>query len=95
MSKQFHTPGPWQVSGVRTKIGGEPVLNVGPDGTYIAMVLYGDGSMEQHRTAHADANLVAAAPDLLEALEFALEHVVVGGKAFRKMSAAIAKASPK
>lgn len=70
-----HTPGPWQVSGIRTRLGGEPVLTVGPDGYGIALVLYGNGSTEQHRAAHADARLIAAAPELLGELRRVTDHL--------------------
>ncbi len=69
-----HTPTPWSVSGMRIKFGGVPVLSIfGPDDTTHVLVLYGDGSTEQHRAAHADANLIVTAVNshdgLLEALE--------------------------
>jgi hypothetical protein len=63
-----HTPGPWQVSGVRYKwrdAHSDRLLDshqVGPDGNGIALVPYDPNS---HREAMADARLIAAAPDLL------------------------------
>jgi hypothetical protein len=67
MSAQ-HTPGPWRVSlAGRTKTRGIDILNVHelriascPEGTW----LYRD-----HETREANARLIAAAPDLLAALE--------------------------
>ncbi|KKL24024.1 hypothetical protein LCGC14_2419520 [marine sediment metagenome] len=69
-----HTPGPWTVSGIRHKIGGEPVLSIyAPNGKTYVYVLYGNGSRKQHTTAYADARLIAAAPELLDVLRDALE----------------------
>ena len=74
MTKQQHTPGPWQVAGVRhsgdLKIGRDTRLHmVGPDGDYLAAVFF------DMRTGRGlkDAHLIAAAPELLEALERATE----------------------
>jgi hypothetical protein len=86
-----HTPGPWQVSGVRIKvapkIGADTrLINVGPDGDHVAMVFF---DMDTGRGWN-DARLIAAAPDLLAALE-ALEHEY-GPTTLRMAAAAIAKA---
>lgn len=53
------TPGPWQTSGVRIKIDGEPYLTVGGDTEVWALVSYGNGSAEHHTRAHADQRLIA------------------------------------
>lgn len=68
-----HTPGPWQVEGVRhsgdLKIGHDTRLHmVGPDGDAVAAVFY---DMATGR-GYADARLIAAAPDMLAALDRAL-----------------------
>lgn len=63
-----HTPGPWQRSGVRVHLGVEDCLQVGPDGFAIAFLPIGARPMDQ-AGAIADANLIAAAPDLLRALK--------------------------
>lgn len=64
-----HTPGPWTVSGVRTRESGEPVLQIcAADGKCYAMVFYSDKTPAEHRAAYADARLIAAAPELLAAL---------------------------
>jgi hypothetical protein len=67
-----HTPGRWQVSGVRLtyapRIGRDTrLLQVGPDGDVLALVYF------DMRTARgqADARLIAAAPQLLEVAELA------------------------
>lgn len=68
-----HTPGPWHISSIRSKLGGEPVLSIhGPDDKIYAYVLYGDGGNEQHAAAYDDARLIAAAPALLEAATLAV-----------------------
>ncbi|HYI40028.1 MAG TPA: hypothetical protein VE053_06890 [Allosphingosinicella sp.] len=68
------TTGPWQVSGVRLsyapRIGVDTrLLQVGPDDDILALVFF------DMRTARgqSDAHLIAAAPDLAEALEIVLE----------------------
>ena len=65
--KNKHTPGPWQVSGGRNRpdIYGHMV---GPDGIGIACVAYSDRTNADHVASLADARLIAAAPDLLDAL---------------------------
>jgi hypothetical protein len=69
MSADF-TPGPWRVSCVRTRLGGEPVLQIqAADEKTYALVFYSDKTPEQHRASYADAFLIAAAPELYEALE--------------------------
>lgn len=61
MSEAKHTPGPWRVG----KGGPNMCPTVGTEkGLMVAMVAYGDGHPTQ-----ANARLIAAAPDLLEALE--------------------------
>ncbi len=65
MAESKHTPGPWQRSGVRQpspEYRGHPV---GPDGDPVVIVPYSD---EHHAECLANANLIAAAPDMLEAL---------------------------
>lgn len=64
-----HTPGPWQVSGIRERMAGEQWLTVGPDNYKIAYVIYSDKTPADHVQSHADARLIAAAPDMLAALE--------------------------
>ena len=61
------TPGPWQRSGVRRKLGNEDCIVVGPDSFAIAFLPIGRRPQEQ-AGAIADACLISAAPDLLVAL---------------------------
>ncbi len=66
-----HTPGPWRIEGYTRLIGGEVTGHTishgvnnyrdGPEG-YVCTT---------NGTSEADARLIAAAPDLLEALQFA------------------------
>ena len=64
-----HTPGPWQTSGVRIKMDGEPFLQVdAPNGPgIVAYIPYSDRRLVDHYQSHADQRLIAAAPDLLAA----------------------------
>ena len=91
MSK--HTKGPWQVSGIRQRMDGEQWHVVGPDDTgWIAAVIYSDFTPELHHQSLADARLIAAAPDLLEALKEVVAISDREHKAWDKARAAIAKA---
>jgi len=88
MSTQ-HTPGPWWHSGL--EVGTVPMM----------MVKVAKVSGANHQEAQANARLIAAAPDLLEALKDALLHVGNQGDVGvdewiaceRKALAAIAKAT--
>ena len=67
--KPQHTPAPWGVSKHAT-----------PDYAPQYGIYAGDGSASDHvivrgDNAQADAALIAAAPDLLEALQELLEHI--------------------
>jgi hypothetical protein len=65
MSEAKHTPGPWRVG----KGGPNGCPTVGTEkGLMVAMVSHGNSHPTQ-----ANARLIAAAPDLLEALEWALD----------------------
>lgn len=87
-----HTPGPWQVSGVRARsleIGRDCQLHmVGPDGDSVAAVFFNTRT----GLGLADAHLIAAAPDLRAALVAAKE--AWGGSEFPSalVEAALAKA---
>jgi len=93
-----HTPGPWQRSGVRRKLGDEDCICVGPDSFSIAFLPIGRRPREQ-AGAIADANLIAAAPELLDALcalidmDVAYKRGPVVEVAVEKARAAIARAS--
>ena len=62
MSESKHTPGPWRV-GVTSDAGEVDVIAEGGWFVAVACDSAGDGDTE------ANANLIAAAPDMLEALE--------------------------
>lgn len=95
-----HTPGPWQVSGVRVKLGNEDCQAVGPDNFTIAFLPIGRRPHEL-AGALADARLLAAAPDMLEALRntlsllkvFTRETDDVAKTVWDQAEAAIAKAT--
>lgn len=90
MSK--HTQGPWQYAFE----GGTVAFILEADGTTVAKMSVTENSTA-HRTLHANARLIAAAPDLLEALEtceaFLLSAGFASSDAYAKASAAIAKAT--
>ena len=84
-----HTPGPWH-------IGGKPQSPIifGSDGFAVADATVFHGTFKEGQT-EANANLIAAAPDLLEALETAswlLADISPDGLVKQKVDAAIAKA---
>lgn len=93
MSKQGHTPGPWFITGNMTRyieasIGGGLIQEVASCGPTEADNGYGEQQM-------ANARLIAAAPELLEALEHAVktaEWDTYGRASLNKARAAIAKA---
>lgn len=65
-----HTPGPWRVS-TPDHTSGATMIQAA-DGTIIcSRVMAHDGSNDDIEAAEANARLVAAAPELLEALELA------------------------
>jgi hypothetical protein len=73
MIETKHTPGPWQLAGARhsgdLQIGPDTrLLMVGPDEDAVAAVFF---DMKTGR-GHNDAQLIAAAPDLLKALDDSL-----------------------
>lgn len=88
-----HTPGPWFITGSMTKyvearIPGRMIQEVAACGPTAADDGYGEQQM-------ANARLIAAAPDLLEALSEVvewLEHGDHAGPMHSKARAAIAKA---
>lgn len=97
MPEHKHTPGPWSVAGVTIYS-----LNKNEVNRFDARVQQGwDDSQERTSRAECEANarLIAAAPDLLEALEAMLEAYDDGvGKDWErpywlKAHAAIAKAT--
>ena len=85
-----HTPGPWEV---RKTASGNPFIYAGQlNVAGVAMVRAGVDSA----TAEANARLIAAAPELLEALIQAvawIEGEITAVNALSKAHAAIAKAT--
>lgn len=77
MTKSEHTPGPWAV-------GQHPAMTWG---FIVKPVLFGNKAVALHECegghillkSEADANLIAAAPDLLDALEYAVSKYGKGG----------------
>lgn len=63
-----HTPGPWRVGMPNFGRGTVPILS-GLAPTYIADIRCGQGGAMVTKTAAADANVIAAAPEMLEALK--------------------------
>lgn len=78
MGESKHTPGPWAVRGACEIVGHGPALPIGGGepvaGTTLAFVGYAPGDGADKKTAEANARLIAAAPDLLDALEEAVQH---------------------
>ena len=87
MSTQ-HTPGPWRLAWVPEGV--KPIVQRGKEGWFEVCGM----SAERER---ADAHLIVAAPDLLEALQYmlavcpAINHQ--GEEAHQQASAAITKAT--
>ena len=69
-----HTPGPWQVS--RTDPNGQPIVASATDLELATCWHHCVGGME--REAHANARLIAAAPELLEALKAIVDDLLDG-----------------
>lgn len=91
-----HTPGPWPLKPTgdgKRFIVGEGLVE-GPNGYDVAEVYSDDCDQEE---AEANARLIAAAPDMLDALleaEKLFKHTFAeNGRAHKKMIAAIAKAA--
>ena len=87
-----HTPGPWRVGGVEDLRHGRG-RQIAADDAKICVV-YGVRDPD----VKANANLIAAAPEMLEALRSAmqcLDDFVGDGPTYRMVEAAIAKAEGK
>lgn len=70
-----HTAGPWVAAPYSSMVGAPVVAS--PSGRPVCSVTYfalGDGFEGHDEVSAANARLIAAAPDLLEALELALEY---------------------
>jgi len=71
MQEELTGKAPWYVSGTRTRHNSMPVLQIisEPSGEVLALVPYSDRTPKAHAECYADARLIAAAPDLLAALQ--------------------------
>lgn len=93
MSK--HTPGPWTVGAPSKRTDSQRVN--GPEGFAIATTT----QLHEHREdktaafyeAHANGRLIAAAPELLAALEHVLDRATMPGFLRDEVKAAIVKAA--
>lgn len=73
MPETKHTPGPWAVDAYRSEARNNCVYIKGPTGILVAQALHGPCALDPTLEQLADANLIAAAPELLEALEMAAQ----------------------
>ena len=87
MIETKHTQGPWEVRGF--------YICASTD-TYIAKMLRGDNLNPPDQETYGNANLIAAAPDMLAALEDAREALnkppFINSQTLKCIDAAIAKA---
>jgi len=80
MSEAKHTPGPWRIviDDDGNPLSGRPMVAAAPE--LDCGIVHWDGFVQPYwrsargdKEIHANARLIAAAPDLLEALEWALD----------------------
>lgn len=96
MTANKHTPGPWGFY-AEPQPNGCPV--VGSKGLLVCMLGHSVHIADQKGTALANARLIAASPELLEALQIAYRHLEVSEmkishcKDISAIQAAIAKAT--
>ena len=83
-----HTPGPWAV--VEGDSPGIKEIS-GPSFTILAVMWASDLNEDDFRKRYADLSLIAAAPDMLNALE-AAAHVLPLGEEYDAVVEAMAKA---
>jgi hypothetical protein len=71
--KAKHTPGPWEVR--------EGAYIFAPDGSYVAKTTGNIKDYQENaKTEEANARLIAAAPDLLAALEETIKLLTIAGE---------------
>lgn len=92
-----HTPGPWKWSDQYTHPSGKPAWTLlGRHGLY-GILTCDQGSAPQDLSDEANARLIAAAPELLAALQIAVRQnshdMQMTGEELRICAAAIAKAT--
>lgn len=93
-----HTPGPWMVF---DEIDRSCIRRPGVDAAGISIVCYGGGMLGDHAGVHgqttaeawANARLIAAAPELLEACKKATTCASIPDEVMQIIRAAIAKAT--
>jgi hypothetical protein len=82
MSEEKHTPGPWRIviDDDGNSLSGRPMIAAAPE--LDCAIVHWDGfeqefweSARGKKEMHANARLIAAAPDLLEALERCLNFI--------------------
>lgn len=89
-----HTPGPWKAEGI-AKVQNSSSLDypiTDQRGACIAHVIFNEDGGDNREKCHADARLIAAAPDLLESLERVVAIADRNTVEFNAAKAAIAKA---
>lgn len=86
-----HTPGPWKYS-TSPQPNGCPIIG-NTKGLGVAMLMHSVNDAHHRETAIANAKLIAAAPDMLEALQELLLITGIDGTFSDKARAAIAKAT--
>ena len=82
MGESRHTPGPWEAFDAKTQ-DGEVTIGIRGDGEFIAtldVVAIGAGPYKLPPNAEANARLIAAAPELLEACKALLGEMWSGRK---------------
>jgi hypothetical protein len=88
-----HTPGPW----IADKLLDRNAYNIFASGHCTALLTLEpgryDGASPLCRNATADARLIAAAPDMLAALQHVLERATMPGFLRDEVKAAIARAT--
>lgn len=102
MNEHKHTPGPWNfdpeaLADIQTESGKEIASAFMPWASGDEWVIQGTMASSSPEESYANARLIAAAPELLEALEGCLtcEFPVIDRDAVSKALAAIAKATGK
>jgi hypothetical protein len=94
-----HTPGPWWVRGWAGQHEEHGAQIVGPTGKQVASSwggLYEAAPQSEWDRYHADAYLIAAAPELLAALRYTVDNADFDSEEFNRLALnAIAKAEGK
>jgi len=82
--KLKHTPGPWEITGVNGHfIASSTPLISGQDWTSICCEVWGrpwSDEDKRKKETQANARLIAAAPEMLDALIFSYKHSIACGR---------------